>query len=358
MSFATPSAPTTEPVSAPILPLADGTSYRWHEAWAEIDVEQGWSHHGLVCTADDRVITSRADAREARIYASDGRLLTSFALDVVDAHGLSLTSADAGDPSSASPHQGSAPQQTLWVTDAGKRRRVGGDYAYPEVVDGCLVRYDLSGTELQRIDRSAFPHLGPEQRFSPTVCVADDERNELWVTDGYGSQTVMALTADGEVRVVIDGTSGAGRFDCPHWIHLDRRGSEPQLLVADRFSHRIQAFDLDGGYVRTFGEGVTRTPSVFATWHDWLIVGELQARVSIFDRDDRLVGTLGDGASYLEQPGWPNRFTSAGLPQRPADLVPGRFNSPHGLGVDQAGHIYVAEWLIGGRLTKLERIDD
>jgi hypothetical protein len=36
-------------------------------------------------------------------------------------------------------------------------------------------------------------------------------------------------------------------------------------------------------------------------------------------------------------------------------LQPGRFNSPHGLATDASGAIYVSEWLIGGRFTKLER---
>jgi DNA-binding beta-propeller fold protein YncE len=48
-----------------------------------------------------------------------------------------------------------------------------------------------------------------------------------------------------------------------------------------------------------------------------------------------------------ETPGWPNV---------PADrIVPGKFNSPHGLAVDRDGNLYVAEWLIGGRTVKLVR---
>jgi hypothetical protein len=30
-------------------------------------------------------------------------------------------------------------------------------------------------------------------------------------------------------------------------------------------------------------------------------------------------------------------------------------NSPHTLAVDSDGNVYVAEWLIGGRVTKLAR---
>ena len=36
-------------------------------------------------------------------------------------------------------------------------------------------------------------------------------------------------------------------------------------------------------------------------------------------------------------------------------LEAGKFNSPHGLAVDANGNLYVAEWLIGGRVTKLNR---
>ena len=31
----------------------------------------------------------------------------------------------------------------------------------------------------------------------------------------------------------------------------------------------------------------------------------------------------------------------------------GKFNSPHAIAVDCNGNIYVAEWVVGGRITKL-----
>ena len=37
-------------------------------------------------------------------------------------------------------------------------------------------------------------------------------------------------------------------------------------------------------------------------------------------------------------------------------LSPGKFNSPHGLAVDKDKNLYIAEWLIGGRFTKLKKI--
>jgi hypothetical protein len=32
----------------------------------------------------------------------------------------------------------------------------------------------------------------------------------------------------------------------------------------------------------------------------------------------------------------------------------GKFNSPHGIATDCDGAIYVSEWLVGGRLVKLD----
>jgi hypothetical protein len=43
---------------------------------------------------------------------------------------------------------------------------------------------------------------------------------------------------------------------------------------------------------------------------------------------------------------------------RPSSLAAGRFNSPHAVAVDHAGHIYVTEWLIGGRTIKLQRLEN
>jgi len=158
----------------------------------------------------------------------------------------------------------------------------------------------------------------------------------------------------------LSGDEGAGRFNCPHAVFIDRRhGKIPELYIADRGNKRVQVFDLEGQYIRTFGETFLNSPSGFAQWGDVLVVAELFARLAALDPEDNLIGYIGaDPDVHAEQgwpdrPGWPNSLSKDGRAQ-PARLPhPDRFNSPHSLAVDADGNLYVSEWLIGGRYTKL-----
>ena len=115
-------------------------------------------------------------------------------------------------------------------------------------------------------------------------------------------------------------------------------------------------YDTDGHWLRTVGEGFLNSPSAFATDGPNIVVGELFARLAVVDMDDRLVGYLGEDDEARQRPGWPNGMGPEEHPARNPNLRPGRFNSPHGLASDADGNIYVAEWLIGGRMIKLDHV--
>ena len=91
------------------------------------------------------------------------------------------------------------------------------------------------------------------------------------------------------------------------------------------------------------------SPSGFAAWNEYLIVAELRgSRVTLLDAEDNPVAYIGEntGAFKLNE-GWPNVSHET--------LIEGKFSSPHGIASDSDGNIYVAEWLVGGRINKLTR---
>ena len=67
-----------------------------------------------------------------------------------------------------------------------------------------------------------------------------------------------------------------------------------------------------------------------------------------------MVEHIGANPNASEREGWPNARDPAGnLVPPPLEL--GKFNSPHTLATGGECNLYVTEWLLGGRLTKLAR---
>ena len=114
-----------------------------------------------------------------------------------------------------------------------------------------------------------------------------------------------------------------------------------------RANRRVQVYDAEGRYLRHFGQDYLTSPCMFEVWGEYLLIPELFGRLTIVDREDKLVGYVGDNPGIEKRPGWPN------LPKE--QILPGKFNSPHGMTSDAAGNLYVVEWIVGGRITKLER---
>ena len=145
----------------------------------------------------------------------------------------------------------------------------------------------------------------------------------------------------------------AGAFNCPHAIFVDRRRPEPELYVADRSNARVQVYDLQGNFKRVFGSDFLTSPSVFVSDGNQMVIGELRARLTVIDSNDNLVCYLGANEAVCDVDGWPNNRNERGEIIATRLLEEGKLNSPHGLAMDDSGNLYVAEWLIGGRMTKL-----
>ncbi len=319
--------------------------YTWQEGWGELPAPAdplAWAHPGLTVAPNGDVLVVDADRPEVHVLDAGGHLLRSIELPVAEAHGLALD--DTGDG------------PALWVVDPGfKLRARGADRQVDGPGSGRVLRLDLEGRVLLEIGPP--PHAAyAETAFKPTaVCLWGPPGDRtLWVADGYGASLVHRYRPDGTYLGTIAGGDDAGlRFRTPHAVFIDDRTDDPRLLVTDRIGRRLQAFDLDGQFRGTIADGVLTSPSAIARMGDLLIVAELNASLAVLDPADQLVGRVGDRVEEVTRPDWPNGRDADGDLVRSSRIAPGGFHAPHGLGVGADGSVYVAEFVLGGRLIRL-----
>lgn len=188
---------------------------------------------------------------------------------------------------------------------------------------------------------------GKPVKYSPTN-VAIAPNGDIFVGDGYGSSFINQYDSKGAfIRTFGGAGKEAGQTSCPHGLMVDLRGgaSNAVLLVADRANRRLQTFTLDGKHV-AFIDG-TNHPCHFSEHKGVVVVPDLWARVTLLDRENKVIAHLGDAGVDSWKP------LRAGA--REAFPV-GKFVCPHGACFDHEGNIFVAEWVEIGRVTKLRRV--
>ncbi|MBB5167349.1 hypothetical protein [Mycobacterium sp. AZCC_0083] len=322
-----------------------------------------WVHNAVVATDDGELIGFHAGQLVA--FDTEGRLLRVVETDLTEGHGISVV------------REGE--DEYLWVCDPGFVFRCAADEGDPnwtplfgkgvhcETRAPRVVKMTLDGQILSELPNPpqdpAIP-AGPMGPYCPCGCVVDEERfggtGDIWVADGYGSGLVHRFDKDGNHLSTLTGEEGSGRLLCPHAIFIDRRNDKvPELYIADRINVRVLVYDLEGRYLRTFGETFLNSPSDFAQWGDLLVVAEIYERLAVLDSDDSLVGYIGAdpdpeaARGWPTRPGWPNDLADDGRATLPHLPQHDRFNSPHSVAADADGNLYVSEWLLGGRYTKL-----
>ena len=187
---------------------------------------------------------------------------------------------------------------------------------------------------------------GTPKRYNPTN-VAIAPNGDVYVADGYGSSFVNQYNSKAEYIRTFGGRGAeAGQLNEPHGIWMDTRGAMPLVVAADRRNNRLQRFTLDGRHV-DFVTGF-RLPCHLHEYRGAVVIPDLQGRVTVIDKDNRIVAHLGDsGITTGVDP----------LRREPRDkFVPGKFICPHGACFDHEGNIFVVEWVEVGRVTKLRRL--
>ena len=81
-----------------------------------------------------------------------------------------------------------------------------------------------------------------------------------------------------------------------------------------------------------------------------LLVPDLHARVTIMDKDNKVITHLGYDQAWTERVLAGGKLTMRGTP---AEWQTGRFIHPHDACFDREGNIFVVEWVPTGRVTRL-----
>ncbi len=326
----------TTDASRPVVGSGD-FAYECDHQWGQIPDSIAWYEtHGVAVDRDGLIyVTHRAGNRKPStpamaqdtmvVFDPDGRFVRSFGKEYHGGgHGIDIR--DEGG------------QQYLYLS-------------FMQPVN-LVVKTDLRGEVVWTKGRPTEPGVydDPEAPFHPTnVAFAPD--GGFYIGDGYGSYYIHQYDEKAEwVRTFGGRGTEPGRFRTPHGLWLDdREGRDPALVVADRANARLQYLALDGRPQSLLDE--VSFPAHFDIRDDVLLVPDLHARISLFDRNNNVLTHLGD------DPAWTAEVLDGFQVRRqPERWRPGRFVHPHDACFDELGNIYVAEWVATGRLSKLRKL--
>lgn len=210
-----------------------------------------------------------------------------------------------------------------------------------------------SGFYAKGEDKSTKNQWG-RNRFMPTNYAFHPTDGSVYMADGYGAHRILRYDENGKYRSSFGKPGkGDGEFNLPHGLWIDDRGGrEPSICVADRANGRLQWFDLDGKYLKTMAEPFI-LPANIDVLGDLMLVPDLSARLSLLDKDDKVIHLSEDGE-------WRKTVLAANMKFRrePANWgkARGRFIHPHDACFDPDGNIYIAEWVSTGRVTRLRKL--
>ncbi len=186
------------------------------------------------------------------------------------------------------------------------------------VTDSVLRRvFVFSGTKNKRV-------IGDDTLLRPTGIAVNKKEKTLYVVDTHGHR-VEAFDLEGK-KLFSFGKQGGGEgdFNYPTHIALDAAGD---VYVMDALNFRVQIFDTRGKFLSQFGGNGTsihdfmkpKGIAVDREGHIWISDG-LRSSIQIFDRQGRLLLIFGR-----------------------TGIGPGQFNVPAGLFIDSKDRLFVAD---------------
>jgi DNA-binding beta-propeller fold protein YncE len=293
--------------------------YEALENWERLP--EGWSFGevaGVATNSRGHVYVFNRGEHPVLVFDRDGLFLTSWGEGlIVRAHGITI-----------------GPDDAVYLTDdldhTVRKFTPEGRLLLTLGTSGRPSDTGIVGLDYRTIRRCGEPFNRPTN-----LALAPD--GSMYVTDGYGNARVHKFSPSGQLLSCWgEPGNGPGQFNLPHGIAIDRDG---RVYVADRENSRVQVFTGDGQFLAEWTD-VARPMEVFIDPAGLVFVAEVGyraglfpwqtppegnapgARVSLFDRDGRLLARWGESDN---------------------PCASGNFFAPHDVWVDNQGDVYVGE---------------
>ncbi len=166
---------------------------------------------------------------------------------------------------------------------------------------------------------------------------------DIYVVDGYGKSWVFVFDPTGKFKKVFGGPGEPYKFANTHKIFIDTRFEPARVFCCDRGNKRILHTDLDGKMLGVIAEGL-RNPSSASFHGDLVCIAEIAGRVSVWDKEGKMVAECGTNPQSTNTPGIPPEKWQTGI-----------VTSPHGITFDNQGNILETEWNKWGRVLRWTR---
>jgi hypothetical protein len=231
------------------------------------------------------------------------------------------------------------------------RKTEEGEFIFAPVLgEQRVIKCTLEGSVVMEIPTASFPadkfETEKDKKLHLTSCDVGPN-GDIYVVDGYGQSWIFVFDKAGKFKKVFGGPVEPYKLANCHKIFVDPRYEPARLLLCDRGNNRMLHLDLDGNIMEVIAKDGLRRPSSASFYHDLVCIAEIAGRVTVWDKDGKMVAMLGDN----ETPGQTN------TPKvEPKDWHDGVVTSPHGITFDAQGNIMETEWNQFGRVLRWNRV--